>query len=83
VQHEQSERAPPLPIVYSSICWSPTELPKAAVGARPMCWWMVTGLPALSLLKFNCGRRMRTGFPSRSSNLVLMLLPMTCSGVTP
>ena len=44
---------------------------------------MATGLPALSSLKFSSGSRTSTGLPSRSSNFVLMLLPITCSGGMP
>ena len=41
------------------------------------------GLALLSSMKFNSGRRTSTGLPSRISNLVLMLLPTTCSGGMP
>ena len=37
--------------VHCSISRSPSELPKAAIGRRPMCSLMPTGLPALSSMK--------------------------------
>src|SRR4029077_13301081 len=69
------KRAPPAPCVYSNISLSPLELPNAAMGRRPICWLMPTGLSPLSSLKFSSGKRTRTGLPSRISNFVLMLLP--------
>lgn len=54
---------------------------KDAIGRRPMCWWMPTGLPALSSMKLISGNRMSTGVPSRISKLVLPLLPTTCRAV--
>src|SRR5205814_2115846 len=69
--------------VRSSICWSPSEFPNAAMGRRPMCELMPTGLPVLSSMKFISGNRMSTGLPSRHSYFVLMLLPTTCSGGMP
>src|SRR5262244_4079331 len=41
------------------------------------------GLALPVINKLISGRRTSTGFPSRSSNFVLMLVPMTCSGGTP
>src|SRR5262249_18624279 len=41
------------------------------------------GLALPVINKLISGRRTSTGFPSRSSNFVLMLVPMTCSRGTP
>ncbi len=41
-------RRPGSPVVHCSICKSPSELPKARIGRRPMWRWMPTGLPSLS-----------------------------------
>ena len=49
-------RAPSPAVVHSSIWKSPSELPKAAMGRRPMCWLMPTGLPSLSSMKFDLGQ---------------------------
>jgi hypothetical protein len=53
------------------------------MGLRPICMLIPTGLPTLSSIKFNCGSRVSTGTPSTISNLVTMLLPITCSGGIP
>jgi hypothetical protein len=45
--------------------------------------WMPTGLPALSSTKKSFGCLTSTGTPSRMSNLVSAMLPMTCSGGMP
>ena len=73
----------PLIVVHCSISRSPSELPNAAIGRRPMCSLMPTGLPALSSMKLISGRRNRMGCPSRISNRVLIDEPTTCSGGTP
>ena len=44
---------------------------------------MTTGLPSLSSMKFISGSRTMTGSPSRTSKVVLMLDPTTCSGGMP
>src|SRR5215211_4901988 len=62
---------------------SPSELPNAAIGRRPMYSLMPTGLPSLSSMKFISGRRTSVGLPSRISNFVLIDEPTTCSGGTP
>ena len=77
------KRGPEPAAVHSSICWSPSELPKAAMGRRPMKVSMPTGLPGLSSMKLICGRRMMTGPPFCVSNCVFMVLPTTCSGGMP
>src|SRR5215470_1994010 len=57
------KRAPPPPAVHSSICWSPSELPNANTGRRPMKRSMPTGLPVLSSMKSILGSRIRRGLP--------------------
>jgi hypothetical protein len=64
----------------SSICWSPSELPNANTGRRPMNWLMPTGLPASSSTSATLASLTSTGVPSRNSNLVTPVLPTTCSG---
>src|SRR5437667_9998600 len=59
-------RAPPPALVYSSICWSPGELPNAACGRRPIIRWMPSGLPALLSLSNSLGSLVRNGLPSLS-----------------
>ena len=71
-------------VVHCSICRSPSELPNAAIGRRPMCCWMPTGLPVLVVDEVRPPAACTsTGLPSRSSNFVLPLLPTTCSGGMP
>jgi len=77
------DRAPSPAAVHCSICKSPSELPNAAMGLRPMCMLIATGLPTLSSMKFNSGSRVSTGPPGSISNLVTILLPTTCSGGIP
>src|SRR5215210_300575 len=48
-------------VIHCNISRSPSELPKAAIGSRPMCSLMPTGFPALSSMKFISGKRNRTG----------------------
>ena len=48
VHHTDSERAPPPATVHCRICRSPSELPKAKIGCRPMKRLMPTGLPGPS-----------------------------------
>src|SRR5207249_10254603 len=76
----RAKRTPSPALVHSSICRSPSEFPNAAIGRRPICIWMPTGLPPLSSLKLNSGTFMRTGLPSRNSKFSLPLLPTICSG---
>jgi hypothetical protein len=59
-------RAPAPAVVHSSICWSPSELPKAAWGRWPMTMLMPTGLPALSLMKKTAGALVSVGTPLRT-----------------
>ena len=73
-------RLPPLSVVHCSISRSPSELPNAAIGRRPICSLMPTGLPASSSMKLISGRRNSVGLPSRIWNLVLIDEPTTCSG---
>ena len=56
--------------VHCSICRSPSELPKAAIGRRPMWRWMPTGFPSLSSLRTSFGSLTRTGLSPRISILV-------------
>jgi hypothetical protein len=62
---------------------SPSELPNAAIGRRPMASLIPTGLPALSSMKLRGGSRNSVGIPSRIWNLLLIDDPITCSGGTP
>jgi len=53
---------------------SASELPKAKIGRRPICWLIPSGLPALSSKKLSFASRISTGLPSCISNLVTMEL---------
>ena len=65
VMHDQAEaRAAGASVVHCSISRSPSELPNAAIGRRPMCSLMPTGLPALSSMKLISGSRNSVGAPS-------------------
>ena len=55
VVNDRAETAPPLIVVHCSISRSPSELPKAAIGRRPMASLIATGLPALSSMKLASG----------------------------
>ena len=78
------KRAPLPAAVHSSICWSPSELPKAKTGRRPMNWLMPTALPGPSSMNMTFGSFTSTGVPSgRSSYRVTPEEPTTCSGGMP
>jgi hypothetical protein len=52
---EQSKSGPGTIAVHCRICRSPSELPNAAMGLRPACMPIPTGLPTLPSIEFNCG----------------------------
>ena len=85
VVDDQARSARPRPaVVYCSICRSPSELPKAMIGRRPMKRLMPTGLPGPSSMNSTFGSLISTGLPSfRISNFTTPLLPTTCSGGMP
>ena len=51
-------------VVHCSICRSPSELPKAKIGRRPMKRLMPTGLPGPSSMNSTLGSFISTGLPS-------------------
>ena len=59
--------AAPLPAaVHCSICWSPSELPNAKIGRRPMKRLMLAGLPGPSSTNSTLSASISTGLPSGS-----------------
>ena len=48
-------------MVHWSICRSPSELPKAKIGRRPINWLIPTGLPGPSLTKSILGSLTQDG----------------------
>ena len=59
VMDQAHQPGPGTSTVHSSICKSPSGLPKARIGRRPINFWMATGLPAhrRSSLPFGMLRR--------------------------
>ena len=76
-------RGPRPDVTHSSISKSPSELPNAAIGRRPITWWISIGFPALSSMKSTSARRASMGTPFWTSDVTLALLPTTCSGGMP
>ena len=59
-------RAPSPAAVHWSIWWSPSELPKASKGRRPMNFWMATGLSSCfnAVVPLQFGRKLAGVFGS-------------------
>ena len=75
VVDEEREACAVPAVAHCSICRSPSELPNAAIGRRPMCRWIPTGLPSLSSIRSSSGSLMSTGLPSSDLELQLAAAP--------
>ena len=69
VMYVQAKRAPVPAVVHCSICRSPSELPNAAIGRRPICRFIADRLALLVVDKVDLWQLISTGTPSRTLEL--------------
>ena len=70
-------------VVVCSIARSPSELPNAAMGTRPITWSMPTALPGPSSSSMSFGSAVSVAAPPSNVYFASNDVPITCSGGMP